>query len=151
LKRVSLEELNLAVIGFDSMQLLIPQGGIATIEMIDGMESGDGGGGAVGTLRAGGREYPVYALNADLELLTECSAAHKYCVAFNLDDQPAFAIACDEVRSLTLHAADEVKPLPACMRNPGNPVEAMLLQEDRLMLVSQIAPMLRFLTMDVAA
>jgi len=146
-----MEQLNLAVIGFDSMQLLMPQDGIATIEMIDTMELSDGEAGAVGSLRAGGLEYPVYALDANLDLLTECSAAHKYCVAFNLDDQPAFAIACEAVSSLKLHSADEIKPLQACMRNPGNPVDALLLRDDRLMLVSRIQAMLRFLNMEAAA
>lgn len=146
-----MEQLNLAVIGFDSMQLLMPQAGIATIEMIDSMELTDAGTGAVGSLRAGGLEYPVYALDARLDLLTECSAAHKYCVAFNLDDQPAFAIACETVSSLKLQSADEVKPLQACMRNPQSPVDALLLRDDRLMLVSRIQAMLRFLNLEAAA
>jgi len=148
---VSAQQLNLALIGFDALDLLIPQGGVAIIEMIDSVEVGGADHGALGKLRAAGREYPVYALNARLELLSERSAAHKYCVAFNLDDQPAFALACDEVRSLTLESAAEVETLPACMRNPGNPIEAMLLRDDRLMLISQVAPLLRFLTMDAAA
>lgn len=133
------------------MYLLIPQAAVATIEMIDSMEFGGGESGTLGKLHAAGREYPVYALNARLELLSERSTTHKYCVAFNLDDQPAFAITCDEVRSLVLHAPDEARALPACMRDPGNPVEAMLLRDDRLMLVSQVESMLRFLTMDAAA
>jgi len=146
-----MEQLNLAVIGFDSMQLLMSQSGIATIEMIDSMELCDGAAGAVGRLRAGGFEYPVYALDANLDLLNECNAAHKYCVAFNLDDQPAFAIACEAVSSVKLHSADEIKPLQDCMRIPGNPVDALLLKDDRLMLVSRIQAMQRFLNMEAAA
>ena len=146
-----MEQLNLAVIGFDTVQLLIPQSGIATIEMIETLEFSDGATGAVGSLRAGGREYPVYALDANFELLNECTAAHKYCVAFDMDDQPAFALACDEVSSLALSSADEVKPLQACMRNQDIPVEAMMLKEGRLMLVSRIESMSRFLALEVAA
>jgi len=146
-----MEQLSLAVIGFESVRLLIPQAGVATIEMIGSVEPSDGETGTVGNLRTGGREYPVYALDANLDLLSECSAAHKYCIAFNLDDQPAFAIACGEVSSLKLRSAEELKPLQACMRNPASPVEAMLLHDDRLMLLSQVAPMLRFLTMGAAA
>lgn len=146
-----MDHLNLAVIEFDSMRLLIPQGGIATIEMIDGMELSEGEAGAIGSLRAGGREYPVYALDARLELLTESSPAHKYCVAFDLDDGPAFAIACEAVSSLRLHSDDEVKPLQACMRKPGNPVEALVVRDDRLMLVSRIETMLSYLNTDAAA
>ena len=145
-----MEQLNLAVIGFDSMQLLMPQSGIATIEMIDSMELCDGAAGAVGRLRAGGFEYPVYALDANLDLLTETGAAHKYCVAFNLDDQPAFAIVCEAVSSLA-PAADEIKPLHACMRNPGNPVDALLLRDGKLMLVSRTQAMLDFLNIEIAA
>jgi hypothetical protein len=37
------------------------------------------------------------------------------------------------------------------MRNPGSPVDALLLRDDRLMLVSRIQAMLRFLNLEAAA
>ena len=146
-----MDQMNLAVINFDTVQLLIPQGAIATIEMIDSMEAGAGTKGAVGCLRSGGREWPVYALSADLSRLTECMASNKYCVAFEIDGQPAFSIACDEVSSLTLDSADQIKPLQSFMRNHGNPIEALLLKDDRLMLVSRVESMQRFLNAELAA
>lgn len=146
-----MEQLNLAVIGFDSRLLLIPQDGVATIEMIDMMELDAGQPAALGCLRAGGLEYPVFALDANFNLLAEIDTTHKYCVAFNLDDQPAFALACESVSSLNLYGADDIKPLQACMRNPGNPVDALLLRDDELMLVSRIQSMLKFLKVEEAA
>lgn len=146
-----MEKLNLAVIGFDSRQLLIPQDGVATIEMIDMMELDTAQPAALGCLRAGGLEYPVFALDANFDLLESITPNHKYCVAFNLDDQPAFALACESVSSLNLDGGDEIKPLQACMRNPGNPVDALLLRDDELMLVSRIQSMLSFLKVEEAA
>jgi hypothetical protein len=146
-----MDQINLAVINFDTVELLIPQGAIATIEMIDSMEADAGTAGSVGRLRSGGREWPVYALSADLSRRRECMASNKYCVAFEIDGQPAFSIACDEVSSLTLDSADQIKPLQSFMRNHGNPIEALLLKDDRLMLVSRVESMQRFLNAEFAA
>ena len=146
-----MDQMNLAVINFDSVELLIPQGAIATIEMIDNMEADTGTKGAVGRLRSGGREWPVYALSADLSRRSECMASNKYCVAFEIDGQPAFSITCDEVSSLTLDSADQIKPLQSFMRNHGNPIEALVLKDDRLMFVSRVESMQRFLDAELAA
>ena len=81
----------------------------------------------------------------------ECMASNKYCVAFAIDGQPAFSIACDEVSSLTLDSADQIKPLKHFMRNHGNPIEALVLKDDRLMFVSRVESMQRFLDAELAA
>jgi hypothetical protein len=146
-----MDQINLAVIDFESVQLLFPQGGIATIEMIENMELETNAAGAVGRLRSAGREWPVYALDANLARRSERSASNKYCVAFDIDGQPAFSIACDQVSSMTLQSPDQIKPLPGFMRNSNNPVEALLLRDNRLMLVSQVDSMHRFLCADLAA
>ena len=140
-----MEQLNLARIGFDGVQMLIPQGGIATIEMIDSVELSDVAPGAIGSLSSGGRDWPVFALDADFGILNEPTDAHKYCVAFDIDSQAAFALACDEVGSLALASIDEIKPVQACMRSPGSPVDAMVLQDGVLMLVSRVDTLNRFL------
>ena len=146
-----MDQMNLGVINFDTVQLLIPQAAIATIEMIDNMEADAGTAGTVGRLRSGGREWPVYALSADLSRRTECMASNKYCVAFEIDGEPAFSLACDEVSSLALDSADLIKPLQSFMRNHGNPIEALMLKDDRLMLVSRVESMQRFLQVELAA
>jgi hypothetical protein len=146
-----MDQINLAVVDFDSVQLLFPQGGIATIEMIENMEVETDAAGAIGRLRSAGREWPVFALDADLSRRSERSASNKYCVAFDIDGQPAFSIACDQVSSMTLQSPDLIKPLQGFMRNANNPIEALLLQDDRLMLVSQVDSMHRFLVTDLAA
>ena len=144
-----MEQISLAVIDIDEVQLLFPQGGIATIEMIENMESTADVVGAIGCLRSGGREWPVYALGADLSRRSESSESNRYCVAFDVDGQPAFSLACDQVSSLTLKSSDQLKPLQNCMRNTNNPVEALLLQDDRLLLMSRVEAMHHFLAADL--
>ena len=146
-----MDQINLAVIGFENVQLLFPQSGIATIEMIENMETESEAGGAIGRLRTAGREWPVFSLDANLGRRSERSATNKYCVAFDIDGQPAFSITCDQVSSMTLDSPDQIKPLQGFMRNANNPIEALLLQDDRLMLVSQVDSMHRFLVTDLTA
>jgi hypothetical protein len=146
-----MNQINLVVVNFESVCVLFPQGGIATIEMIDNVESAADVVGAIGRLRSGGREWPVYSLDADLNRRSVSTVSNKYCVAFDIDGQPAFSLACDQVSSLTLQSSDQIKPLQSCMRDTKNPVEALLLQDDRLMLMSQVEVMHRFLTAELAA
>ena len=54
-----MDQINLAVISFDTVQLLIPQESVATIEMIGNLEIESDASGAIGRLRSGGREWPV--------------------------------------------------------------------------------------------
>jgi hypothetical protein len=131
--------------------LLFPQDGVATIEMIENMEVETHAVGAIGRLRSAGREWPVYALDADLSRRSERSASNKYCVAFNIDGLPAFSIACDQVSSMKLQSPEQIQPLQGFMRNANSPIEALLLQDNRLMLVSQVDSMHRFLSADLAA
>ena len=146
-----MNQINLAVVNFESVCVLFPQGGIATIEMIGNVESAADVVGAIGRLRSGGREWPVYSLDADLNRRSVSTVSNKYCVAFDIDGQPAFSLACDQVSSLTLQSSEQIKPLQSCMRDTKNPVEALLLQDDRLMLMSQVEVMHRFLAADLAA
>jgi hypothetical protein len=146
-----MNQINLAVVNFESVCVLFPQGGIATIEMIDNVESAADVVGAIGRLRSGGREWPVYSLDADLNRRSVSTVSNKYCVAFDIDGQPAFSLACDQVSSMTLQSSDQIKQLQSCMRDTKNPVEALLLQDDRLMLMSQVEVMHRFLAADLAA
>jgi hypothetical protein len=148
---MAMDQISFALVGFDSITLLIPQRAIATIEMITSLDTESDIENTVGGLSATGKRWPVYALSADFSLQSRCPATSKYCVAFNVEAQPAFAITCDEVSSLTLTASEQIIPLQDCMRSPGSPLEGLLLREDRVMLCSSEQAMHEFLRMDMAA
>ena len=146
---MSTNELNMAVVGFNGIQLLIPQTSVATIEMIENLRAGDAAPGAIGFIHAGDREWPVYALDAELAVASERGPHNRYCVAFDLAGQPAFALTCDVVSSLELASADEFQPLQPCMQMPGSPLHALVMRDGELMLVSRVEAMRRFLGADV--
>ena len=148
---MSMDQANFALVDFDSITLLIPHRAIATIEMITSLDAETDVENTVGGLSATGKRWPVYALSADFNLQSECPATSKYCVAFDVDAQPAFAITCDEVSSLTLTSSEQIFPLQDCMRSPGSPFEGLLLRDDRVMFCSSEQAMHEFLMMDVAA
>ena len=146
---MSTTELNMAVVGFDGVQLLIPQTSVATIEMIENLKAGDAAPGAIGFIHAGDREWPVYALDAGLEISPRQGDNNRYCVAFDLGARPAFALTCDAVSSLELVSADEIKPLQPCMQMPGSPLHALVMRDGGLMLASRVEAMRRYLGADV--
>lgn len=142
---------NLAVISFDGIHLLLPQQSVATIEMVSNIADETEIPGSLGTLKAGGGRWPVYALTAEFKPQADLPASYKYCVAINRDNQEAFSIVCEEVSTISINNIDELKPLQACMQLPGSPVESLLLRDHKLMLVSGTELMSRFLLQEEAA
>ena len=142
---------SLAVISFDGVHLLIPQQAVATIEMASNIVKGDNPGQTIGNLKTKAGEWPAYALTADFKSRADCPTNYRYCVAINRGNQEAFSIVCEEVSALTIDNDEELKPLQACMRTPGNPIEEVVLKDDKLMLLSNVETMQEFLSPRTAA
>ena len=126
--------------------------GVATIEMIGNIENTEAVDGAVGTLKSGEREWPAFALAADFRPRNELPSSYKYCVAINNENQAAaFSLACEEVGTIALGGDLQVKPLQACMRTAGNPIDAVLIKDGKVMLVGDIAGLQQYLVTEEAA
>lgn len=140
------------VISFDGRQLLLPQETVGTIEAIGNLEATDTEVvNAIGVMQSAGFEWPVFALNQDFAALSERPGAYKYGVGINQDNEAAFAIACEEVSTVSIENDSELKPVQECMRLASNPVEYLLLRDHKLMLVSSAEKMLQFFIPEDAA
>jgi len=146
-----MSETKLALISFDGVHLLLPQVGVATIETASNIEPVVNAAGAIGTLRTAGGEWPVYALASDFKPRLECPPSYKYCIAINRDGKAAFSLVCEQVGSISVADEDGLEPLQACMRSAGNPIDALLLKDDKLMLVSDAESMSQYLLPEAAA
>ena len=146
-----MSEKKLALISFDGVHLLLPQGGVATIETTASVETGITADGAIGTLRAAGGEWPAYALTSNFRPHSECPPSYKYCVAINRENGAAFSLLCEQISTITVADETEFEPLEACMRNANNPIDSLLLKDDKLMLVSDAESMSQFLLPEAAA
>ena len=137
---------NLAVLSFDGVNLLLPQHEVATIEVVNSIIDENDTPGAFGTLKSAGREWPVFALTSDFEKQLECPSNYKFCVGINYVKQAeAFSIACEEVNTLKIENASELKSVHTCMRTPECPIEALVLKDGQLLLMSDVATMRRYL------
>ena len=146
-----MEPITFALVGFDSLQVLIPQRAIATIEMIDSLDTATEVDNAAGSLSVAGRSWPVYAPNSKFDLQPAVADSSKYCVAFDVEAQAAFAFVCDEVSSLTLASGEAIQPLPDCLRAQGSPFTGMLLREERVLFFADEQAMSQYLSVDEAA
>jgi hypothetical protein len=137
---------HLAVLSFEGINLLLPQQEVATIEVVNAIEEEGDVPGALGTLKSGDREWPVFALTSEFEQRRERPPNYKYCVGINdASKAEAFSIVCEEVSTLEIENADELKSVQACMRTAACPVEALILKDNQLMLVSNAEIMQQFL------
>lgn len=139
---------SLAVMSFDGVQLLLPQQGVATIEVVKSIRDEDGIPGSIGILKSSGREWPVFALRSDFKTLSDCPVSYKFCVGINLDNQEAFSIACEEVSTLSVENPSDFIPVQTSMLIPGCPFESLLMKSDKMMLVSSVETMQQFLSQE---
>ena len=142
---------NLAMLSFDGVHLLLPQADVVTVEAQTSLDSATSVAGAMGTLKAGGEQWPAYALDGEFKFYAACPPNYKFCVAINCKDKAAFAIACEEVGSISITNDNELRPLHACMRMPDSPIEALLLRDGRLLLLSDVEAMRQYLSLEIAA
>ena len=93
----------------------------------------------------------MFALGADFKPHGNRPDSYKYCVAVNHENQAAFSLLCEEVGTVEVADSDELRPLQACMRTAGNPIESVILKDGRLMLVGGIASLQHYLAAEEAA
>ena len=142
---------NYAMLCFGGTGLLVPQENVATVEASEGLAPASNVAGAVGSLLTEGGEWPVFVLNENFELLAECPPAYLFCVAINCSNAGAFAIACDDVSKISVTNDEGFVPLQACMRLPLGPIESLMPRNGKLLFLSDVDAMWRYLVQGRAA
>lgn len=140
-----MEAINLAVMSFDGIHLLLPQLSVATIEVADSLSDEVDITGSIGSLNSGAQKWPVFALTSDFKLRSDRPGTYKFCVAINHNDKESFAIVCEEVGTLPIENASNLKPLKTCMRIPTCPIDSLMLKDNKLMLVGNVETMQQYL------
>ena len=130
---------------FDGIHLLLPQRSVATVEMADSIGAEIEISGSIGSLNSGGQKWPVFVLTSDFKTRPDRPGTYKFCVGINHDNQEAFSIACEEVGTLSVENVSDLKPVEPCMRTSSCPIDALMLKDNKLMLVGNIETMQQFL------
>ena len=142
---------NYAMLCFGGVRLLVPQENVATVEASEGIAPASSVAGAAGNLLTEDGEWPVFVFSENFEPRAECSPAYPFCVAINCRDGGAFAIACDHVSKISIKNDDGFVPLQACMRLPQGPIEWLMPRNGKLLLLTDVDAMWRYLVRDKAA
>ena len=140
-----MEVKNLAVMSFDGIHLLLPQQSVATVEMADSIDAEVDIVGSIGTLNSGGNKWPVFALTSEFKTRPDRPGTYRFCVGISHDDREAFSIACEEVGTLSVENASDLKSIDPCMRTSACPIDSLMLKDNKLMLVGNIETMKQFL------
>lgn len=142
---------NYAMLCFGGVRLLVPRENVATVEASETIVFASNVAGAVGSLLSDGGEWPVFVLSENFEPRSECPPAYLFCVAINCGNGGAFAIACNDVGRISISNGDGVVPLQACMRLPHGPIESLMPRNGKLLLLSDVDAMWRYLVQGRAA
>ncbi|MFO1351943.1 MAG: hypothetical protein U1F68_15220 [Gammaproteobacteria bacterium] len=123
-----------ALLTLDRRLLLLPQSEILTLEPVLDVEVTRKPAKGVGWLGFEGRDWPVYALDDDLNPLPVAPTQRRVCVLVNASGQ-YIGLICSSIA--TVRAAElRTRSLPAAMTRPGTLLRGLALHNDRLGVVS---------------
>lgn len=107
----------------DGQRFLIAHIHIHSVEPILDVHMESGLGRAIGTLRLGEVQWPVFCLDGELELLDSVPATRRACVLLK-SDHGGVAVLCDEV-GVVDNRALVMTPVPGCMRGEGGLMDSL--------------------------
>lgn len=109
-----------ALLKIDSLNLLLPQADIRTLESVSDMDTANPLWKSTGWISVRQQRWPVYCLSDELELLHEVPPGRRAC-AMIAGESGYLGLLCDDVSIIKDFKSDSFE-LPAAMRLPDTPV-----------------------------
>ncbi len=113
----------------DGYQWLLPQTEISSLESLLDIDQEVRAPHGIGAVGLGGEWRPVYCLSGELRLLPHMPNSRRTCVLLD-NGADRFGLVCDQVE--TLAETPRLLALPACMKQPDSPIQALALLDDEL-------------------
>lgn len=125
-----------AVLKFDGLGLVFPQGDVRTIEASSDILRTDPPPKGFGWIEFFNLPWPVYALSADLEPVADVPSTRSLCAVLAWTEG-LFGLLCDDIQVLgDIELA--FLPLPECMRRSGSPIHAVALHGQRILCAANV-------------
>ncbi len=139
------------LLGFDGLNLLIPQHEIRVVEIIEDVElhvePQEAAAGVMGWISQSDQQFPVFSLNYSLELYNHLPPNRKYCVLLESEEEAVLGITCDEFISLDDFKGDlHLQEIPPSMHLDFSPLSGLGIYEDRMICQTDASSLMGYLT-----
>jgi hypothetical protein len=114
----------LAVLALDGRRWLLPQTEVASLEPLLDIDPEVRSPGSIGAIAYRDAWWPVYCLSGELRILPRISERGRVCLLLN-NGADQFGLIAEQAEVLA--QPPPLFPLPACMRLPDSPIEALAL------------------------
>lgn len=133
-----------AVLVFAGLQVLIPQNDIFSLEPIIDMTPPDADSRSVGQLQQSGHAWSLYALSANLTLLTSRPDSYRIAILIK-NSQPVCGLLCEQVYSIE-RSEISIHPVPAAMQCENSPLLALAMVGEEVRCISSATILSRLFT-----
>lgn len=133
-----------AVLVFAGLQVLIPQNDIYSLEPIIDMTPPVADSRSVGQLQQSGQAWSLYALSANLTLLTSCPDSYRIAILIK-NSQPACGLLCEQVYTIE-RSEISIHPVPTAMQCKNSPLLALALVGEEVRYISSANILSRLFT-----
>ncbi|MEY3219807.1 MAG: hypothetical protein RIT27_1164 [Pseudomonadota bacterium] len=139
------------LLGFDGLSLLIPQHEVRVVEIIEDVElhvePEEAAAGVMGWISQSDQQFPVFTLNARMDLCSFLPETRQYCVLLETEEEAVLGITCDEVISLDDFKGDlHLQPIPPSMHLDFSPLSGLGLYEERMVCTTDASSLMGYLT-----
>jgi hypothetical protein len=133
-----------AVLVFAGLQILIPQNEIYSLEPIIDMTPPVADSHSVGQLQQSGHAWSLYALSANLTLLSSRPDIYR-CAILIKNSQPAWGLLCEQVYTVE-RSQISIHPVPPVMHGKNSPLLALALVGEEVHYISSANLLRRLFT-----
>jgi len=139
------------LLGFDGLNILIPQHEVRVVEIIEDVElhvePEEAAAGVMGWISQSDQQFPVFTLNARLDLCDFLPETRQYCVLLETEEEAVLGVTCDEVISLDGFKGDlHLQEIPPAMHLDFSPLSGLGLYEKRMVCSTDASSLMGYLT-----
>lgn len=139
------------LLGFDGLNLLLPQHEIRVVEIIEDVElhvePEEAAAGVMGWISQSDQQFPVFSLNYSLELYNHLPPNRKYCVLLETEEEAVLGITCDEFISLDDFKGElYLQDIPPAMHLDFSPLSGLGIYEGQMICRTDASSLMGYLT-----
>lgn len=133
----------MAVMHFAGLRLAVPLAEVHSLVSVLDLDDRQANASVLARVEVDGRSLPAFGFDAELQTLRSLPEDYRVCATLGAET-PELGIICQSIETLEQSVSEEV--LPACMSSASSMVKGLALNDDEVLLCSNLAALVGHIT-----
>ena len=133
----------MAVMNFAGLRLAVPLAEVHSLVSVLDIDDSQASASVLARVEVNGRELPAFGFDAELSTLRSVPDDYRVCANLGADS-PELGVLCQSIETLEQSVTEEA--LPACMSNDSSMVKGLALNDDEVLLCTNLAALVEHIS-----